>query len=114
MAAVYSDSFAIGAGTRFFYHRSSSNGTSWVQEWIWSRETDSWQIGQVIPNVYPNSRIAATVDEQNRLLRLYFSVGNMTLQESYLNISDPQGLYNSGMSLHDGISCLLSPKFPVD
>ncbi|KAL8844399.1 MAG: hypothetical protein Q9176_001309 [Flavoplaca citrina] len=99
MAAVYSNIFASGAGTRFFYHRSSSNGTNWVQEWIWTRETDSWKIGQNIPNVHPNSRIAATVDEQNRLLRLYFSVGNMTLQESYLNISDPLGLYNNGFML---------------
>lgn len=98
MAAVYSDIFANGAGTRFFYHQSSSNGTNWVQEWIWTRETDNWKIGQAIPNVYPNSHIAATVDEQNRLLRLYFSVGNLTLQESYLNISDPQGLYNNGTS----------------
>ncbi|KAL8755414.1 MAG: hypothetical protein Q9199_003667 [Rusavskia elegans] len=99
MAAVYSDIFANGAGTRFFYHRSSSNGTNWVQEWVWTRETDNWKIGQVIPNVYPNSHIAATVDEQNRLLRLYFSIGNLTLQESYLNISDPQGLYNNGFTL---------------
>ncbi|KAI4238715.1 MAG: hypothetical protein LQ349_000897 [Xanthoria aureola] len=99
MAAVYSDIFANGAGTRFFYHQSSSNGTNWVQEWIWTRETDNWKIGQAIPNVYPNSHIAATVDEQNRLLRLYFSVGNLTLQESYLNISDPQGLYNNGFTL---------------
>ncbi|KAL8674315.1 MAG: hypothetical protein Q9168_001308 [Polycauliona sp. 1 TL-2023] len=99
MAAVYSDIFANGAGTRFFYHRSSDNGTNWVQEWIWTRETDDWKIGQVIPNVYPNSHIGATIDEQNRLLRLYFSIGNMTLQESYLNISDPQGLYNNGFTL---------------
>ena len=110
MAAVYSDIFASGAGTRFFYRRSSSNGTNWVQEWIWTRETDSWKIGQNIPNVHPNSRLAATVDEQNRLLRLYFSVGNMTLQESYLNISDPLGLYNSGMSLHDGVSYPFLPR----
>ncbi|KAL8999652.1 MAG: hypothetical protein Q9169_001612 [Polycauliona sp. 2 TL-2023] len=99
MAAVYSDIFVNGAGTRFFYHRSSSNGTNWVQEWIWTRESDDWKIGQAIPNIYPNSHIAATVDEQNRLLRLYFSIGNMTLQESYLNISDPQGLYNNGFTL---------------
>lgn len=114
MAAVYSDIFANGAGTRFFYHRSSSNGTNWVQEWIWTRETDNWKTGQVIPNVYPNSHIAATVDEQNRLLRLYFSIGNLTLQESYLNISDPQGLYNTGTSLQIQTSSHCSPGFQID
>lgn len=51
MAAVYSESFVAGAGTRFFYHRASINGTNWVQEWIWTRETDYWRIGQAIPNV---------------------------------------------------------------
>ncbi|KAL8852779.1 MAG: hypothetical protein Q9221_002409 [Calogaya cf. arnoldii] len=99
MAAVHSELFAAGAGTRLFYHQSSSNGTNWVQEWIWTRENDSWKTGQLIRDVYPNSKIAATVDEQNRLLRLYFSIGNLTLQESYLNISDPQGLYNNGFKL---------------
>ncbi|KAL8915612.1 MAG: hypothetical protein Q9172_006844 [Xanthocarpia lactea] len=99
MAAVYSESFVAGAETRLFYHRASINGTNWVQEWIWTRETDNWRIGQAIPNVYPNSHIAATVDEQNKLLRLYFSVGNLTLQEAYLNISDSQGMYNNGFTL---------------
>ncbi|KAL8771696.1 MAG: hypothetical protein Q9209_002887 [Squamulea sp. 1 TL-2023] len=99
MAAVYSDKFVTGAGTRLFYHRSSSNRTNWVQEWIWTKDTDNWTIGQAITNVYPNSHLAATVDEQNGLLRLYFSSGNLTLQEAYLNISDPQGIYNNGFTL---------------
>lgn len=96
MAAVYSERFWTGAGTRLFYHTSASNGTSWVQEWIWTQSTDNWRIGQPITNVYPNSHLAATVDEQNSLLRLYFASGNLTLQEVWLNISDPNGLYNNG------------------
>lgn len=95
IAAVHSEHFWTGAGTRLFYHASADND-SWVQEWIWTKETDDWRIGQAITNVYPNSHIAATVDEQNRLLRLYFSSGNFTLQEVWLNISDPNGIYNNG------------------
>ncbi|KAL9030320.1 MAG: hypothetical protein Q9196_001548 [Gyalolechia fulgens] len=98
IAAVHSEHFWTGAGTRLFYHASADNG-SWVQEWIWTKETDDWRIGQAITNVYPNSHIAATVDEQNRLLRLYFSSGDLTLQEMWLNISDPLGIYNNGFSL---------------
>ncbi|KAL8710458.1 MAG: hypothetical protein Q9220_004890 [cf. Caloplaca sp. 1 TL-2023] len=96
MAAVYSENYSTGAGTRLFYHASSMNGTKWVQEWIWTRSTDNWRTGQAIQNVYPNSHLAATVDEENELLRLFFSSGNLTLQEVWLNISDPNGLYNNG------------------
>ncbi|KAL8726902.1 MAG: hypothetical protein Q9166_006391 [cf. Caloplaca sp. 2 TL-2023] len=99
MAAVYSENFVTGPETRLFHHKPSSNGTNWVQEWIWTKKTDDWRIGQAIPNVYPNSHIAATVDEQNKLLRLYFSSGNLTLQEMWLNITDFNGLYNNGFTL---------------
>lgn len=98
IAAVYSEHYWTGAGTRIFYHASANNG-SWVQEWIWTKATDEWRIGQAIPNVYPSSHIAATVDEQNRLLRLYFSTGGLTLQEVWLNVSDPNAIYNDGFSL---------------
>lgn len=96
MAAVYSEHFWNGAGTRLFFHRAATNGTTWVEEWIWNRRSDDWRIGQRITNVYPNSHLAATVDETNRLLRLYFSSGNLTLQEVWLNITDPKSVYNNG------------------
>ncbi|KAL8948953.1 MAG: hypothetical protein Q9222_004905, partial [Ikaeria aurantiellina] len=99
MAAVYSENFYSGAGTRLFYHASSVNGTTWVQEWIWTQSTDNWRTGQAIQNVYPNSHLAATVDEENKLLRLFFSSGNLTLQEVWLNITDPNGLYNNGLPI---------------
>ncbi|KAL8735236.1 MAG: hypothetical protein Q9181_002912 [Wetmoreana brouardii] len=99
MAAVYSDQFSTGAETRLFYHASANNGTNWVQEWIWSQKQDEWRIGQAITNVYPNSHLAATVDVKNKLLRLYFSSGNLTLQEVWLNISDRMALYNNGFSV---------------
>ncbi|KAL9016972.1 MAG: hypothetical protein Q9185_005667 [Variospora sp. 1 TL-2023] len=101
MAAVYSERFRTGPGTRLFFHTSAVNGTTWVQEWIWSKSSDQWQIGQSITNVHPNSHLAATVDERNDLLRLYFSSGNLTLQEVWLNISDANGLYNNGFSIPD-------------
>ncbi|KAL8864421.1 MAG: hypothetical protein Q9174_007364, partial [Haloplaca sp. 1 TL-2023] len=53
-------------------------------------------VGQQIPSVSPNSHIAATVDDKNGLLRLYFSSGGLTLQEMWLNYTDPKGLYNKG------------------
>ncbi|KAL8640301.1 MAG: hypothetical protein Q9228_002766 [Teloschistes exilis] len=99
MAAVYSDRFSTGNGTRLFCHQTGSNGTNWVQEYIWTRSTESWRAGQAIGNVSPNSHIAATLDDKNSLLRLYFSSGNLTLQEVWLNISDPNALYNNGFSV---------------
>ncbi|KAL8691677.1 MAG: hypothetical protein Q9218_003152 [Villophora microphyllina] len=99
MAAVYSDLFSTGPGTRFFCHQASSNGTNWVQEYIWTQQTDEWRTGQAIMNVFPNSQIAATLDEKNSLLRLYFSSGNLTLQEVWLNVSDPNSIYNNGFSV---------------
>lgn len=38
MAAVYSENFPNGAGTRLFFHRAATNGTTWVQEWIWTKK----------------------------------------------------------------------------
>ncbi|KAI4204300.1 MAG: hypothetical protein LQ350_001280 [Teloschistes chrysophthalmus] len=99
MAAVYSDHFAAGAGTRLFCHQTGSNGTNWVQEYIWTRSSETWRAGQAIRNVSPNSHIAATVDDKNNLLRLYFSSGSLTLQEMWLNISDTNALYNNGVSV---------------
>lgn len=60
------------------------------------QKSDDWQIGQAITNVYPNSHLAATVDESHGLLRLYFSSGNLTLQEVWLNITDSKSVYNNG------------------
>ncbi|KAL8971804.1 MAG: hypothetical protein Q9183_000880 [Haloplaca sp. 2 TL-2023] len=101
MAAVYSLDFHNGPGTRLFYHESADNGTHWVQERIWRQESDEWEIGQEIRDVSPNSHIAATMDRKNGLLRLYFSSGGLTLQEVWLNYTDPKGLYNLGLSVRN-------------
>lgn len=113
MAAVYSVRFATGPGTRLFHHTQSLNGSTWVQEWIWTQSTDNWQRGQSIPDVFPNSHLAATVDEENMLLRLYYSSGNLTLHEKWINISDPTSVYNDGKrssGLVSGRRLTLSPR----
>ena len=96
MAAVYSQNFTTGPGIRLFYHAELLNGTSFVQEMIWIQTKDSWTKGAKIPNVWPNSKLAATIDDENGLLRLFFMTGNETIQEMYYDINDAHGEYQSG------------------
>lgn len=96
MAAVYSQDFSTGPGIRLFYHAELLNGTSYVQEMIWTQDSDIWTKGTEILDVWPNSKLAAAIDDTNKLLRLFFTTGNETLQEMYLNITDPHGAYQSG------------------
>lgn len=98
MAAVYSQSFSSGAGIRLFYHAEIINGTSYVQEMVWIQAKDSWTKGAQIPNVWPNSKLAATIDDSNGLLRLFFTSGNQTLQELYCDINDMHWEYQDGES----------------
>ena len=96
LAAVYSTNFATGPGCRLFYHSQDLNGTTWVQEMIWIQSSDSWTHGASIIGPWPNSDLAATVDESTQILRLFYSAGNLTLQESWLNMSDPRAEYQIG------------------
>lgn len=96
MAAVYSTNFSTGAGIRLFYHAELLNGTTFIQEMIWVQASDQWTKGAEILNVWPNSKLSATIDESNSLLRLFFTTGSETLQELYYNITDPHGGYQSG------------------
>ena len=99
MAAVYSVNFDDGPGIRLFYHAAQSNGTSFVQELIWNQRNDSWSKGAEISKPYPNSHLAVAVDEVSKILRLFFSSGNKTLSEEWLNITNTQAGYNSGKRL---------------
>ena len=63
---------------------------------IWNQTKDVWTKGQQIPNVWPNSKLAATIDDTNKLLRLFFTTGSEVLQEVYCNIKDPYCKYESG------------------
>lgn len=97
MAAVYSKNFHSGPGIRLFYHASQLNGSSFVQELIWNQKNDTWSKGAVLNRPYPNSHLAVTVDESTNVLRLFYSAGNKTLAEDWVDISDPNGNYFSGM-----------------
>ena len=97
MAAVYSANFSSGAGTRLFYHAEILNGTSYVQEMVWTQSKDTWTKGAQIPNAWPTSKLAATIDESTGILRLFFSIGENTLQEVWTDITDAHWKYQTGM-----------------
>ena len=97
MAAVYSTKFGTGPGARFFIHQLQSSGQTFVQEMIWHQSNDSWTYGSQFPDVWPTSHLTATIDETSGLLRLFYSAGNLTLAESYTNITESQGVYHKGM-----------------
>lgn len=97
MAAVYSGNFRTGPGLRLYYHAENLTGAPFVQELIWTQNTDSWVKGAKLLNPWPNSHLAATIDESTQILRLFFSSGNNTLQEAWTSLSDPTGTYKNGM-----------------
>ena len=107
MAAVYSAGFHNGPGIRLYYHAQELNGTSWVQELIWDQQNDTWSSGSAFYDAWPSSHLAATVDESSRILRLFFSSGNLTLSEYYTNISSPDSSYHKGKFLAASL-CLIS------
>ena len=96
MAAVYSVNFDDGPGARLFYHAVQLDGTSFVQEVVWNQKNDSWSKGAEIRRPYPNSHLAAAVDETSGILRLFYSSGNKTLSEDWLNTTDTKAGYSSG------------------
>ena len=96
MAAVYSANFQTGPGIRLYYHAAELNGTSWVQELVYAQQSDSWSMGAVFQDAWPNSHLAATVDDNSKILRLFFSSGNLTLSEYYTNISSTDSSYHKG------------------
>lgn len=98
MAAVYSENFHSGPGLRLYYHAENLTGPAYVQELIWTQSNDSWANGAKLHNPWPNSHLAATIDESTQILRLFFSSGNNTLQEAWTSVSDPTGTYRNGAS----------------
>lgn len=106
MAAAYSKNFHSGPGTRLFYHSQQLNGSSYVQELIWYQGNDTWSYGTRLHTPWPNSHLAATIDESTKILRLFFSSGNNTLQEMWMSLTDPNGEYRNGKN--PNLSHLLS------
>lgn len=99
MAAVYSSNFHSGPGVRLYYHAEQLNGANFIQEVIWDQRTDKWSSGAQIQGAWPNSHLAATIDESTQVLRLFFSSGNNNLQEVWTLITDPHGKYSNGVAL---------------
>ena len=98
MTAVYSTDFNTGPGCRLFYHTQSSSGPI-VQEMIWTQNNDTWYPGAVIVDPWPTSQLAAVIDPNTHILRLFYSAGNLTLQESYIDITKPSTNYTTGLSI---------------
>ena len=104
MAAVYSMNFRNGPGARLYYHFTSPNGSAWIQELSWDQADDTWQTGAAFPGASPNSHLAATVDEQHKAVRVFYCIGNGTMQESWSNITQANGTYNLGKPPHFVVS----------
>lgn len=98
MTAVYSKNFKSGPGIRLFYHALDLNGTSFLQEVIWVQAQDKWTKGAQIKGAWPNSHLAAAVDESTNILRLFFAAGNNTLQEAWSDVTDSPMKYGYGKS----------------
>ena len=96
MAAAYSTDFYGGPQARFFYHNQASNGIPILQEMIWTQTDDSWIYGTTLTDPWPTSHLAVTVDSVTKTMRLFYSAGNLTLQESWLNISEAGANWRTG------------------
>ncbi len=96
MAAVYSPIFHDGPQARLFYRQQSLDESSVIQELIWNLNGDHWSEGHNFTDSWPNSHMAATIDESTNILRLLFSTGNKTLQEYWIDISTPNAIYAKG------------------
>ena len=96
LAAVYSRKFAAGPQTRLFYRDQDLNGSTWIQEAIWDQINDKWTTGATFIDSSPNSHFAASIDESTNILRLFFSIGDKTLQEYWTDITTPETRYDKG------------------
>lgn len=68
-----------------------------MQELIWNQNNDAWTKGEKFSKPYAYSHLSVTVDETQKILRLFFSSGGKTLSEAWLDISDISAGYKSGM-----------------
>ena len=95
MTAVHSPNFQAGPQARLFF-RQQANGNNVIQELIWDQNADIWSKGTSFTDAWPTSHMAATIDESMKILRLFFSIGNRTLQEYWTDISKPNAGYAKG------------------
>ena len=99
MAAVYSEEFLGGPQTRLYYHAitGGANSVPIVQEMIWSQNNDSWTTGHQFVDAWPNSDLAITTDIATNTIRLYYSSGNLTLQEEWFDLNHQSAGWQTGM-----------------
>ncbi|MCJ1378079.1 hypothetical protein MMC17_001175 [Xylographa soralifera] len=101
MAAVYSKDFIGGPQARLYYH-TMTDGTNLVpivQEKIWSQNNDSWTTGRQFFDAWPNSNLAITTDTATSTIRLYYSSGNLTLQEAWFDLNHQSAGWQSGLQI---------------
>jgi len=99
MTAIASSKFVGGPQVRLYYH-TMSDGFSpipIVQEQIWSPSSDTWTPGYQFLDPWPNSNLAITTDVFTNTLRLYYSSGNLTLQESWFDLNDQSAGWQLGL-----------------
>ncbi|MCJ1398668.1 hypothetical protein MMC11_001869 [Xylographa trunciseda] len=99
MAAVYSTKFIGGPQARLYYHTMTNGINSVVQEQIWSQSNDSWTAGAQFLDPWPNSNLAVTTDIATNTIRLYYSSGNLTLQESWFDLNDQSAGWQLGLQI---------------
>ncbi|MCJ1285772.1 hypothetical protein MMC26_005113 [Xylographa opegraphella] len=101
LAAIYSKDFIGGPQARVYYH-TISNGSSVVpivQEMIWSQNSDSWASGHQFFDPWPNSDLAITTDLDTNTIRLFYSSGNLTLQEQWFDLNHQSAGWQSGLQI---------------
>ena len=89
MAAVYSEDYNEGPGTRLFYQQST-----WIQEFVWTQSTDIWTFGSPILGSTACSRLAVIEDYPN--LRLFYVAEGLVLQEMLLDITQTGAIWRLG------------------
>lgn len=104
MAAVYSEDFFGTPEARLYYHTQITGSDPVVQEMIWTPSNDTWVSGHQFTDPWPKSDLTATIDAATKTLRLFYSAGNLTLQESWLNMSLAGATWQSGMSCSNGMT----------
>lgn len=96
MTSAYSADFFSGAQGRLFYHSLGTNDSNVVQEMVWTQSSDSWSYGHIFPQPWPTSHLAATINSLTQTLHLFYATEDHTLQESWLNISEPGATWQIG------------------
>ena len=99
MAAVYSKDFVGGPQARLYYHTTTSGNppVPIVQEMIWLQNNDSWSTGHQFFDAWPNSNLAITTDIATSTIRLYYSSGNLTLQEAWFDLNHQSAGWGTGI-----------------